>query len=750
MTDRLELNRRQFVVTTAAVGGGMALGFAMPASALVLPEPWKTPPAAAGAEINAWIVISPDDTITIRVGQTEIGTGTITAMPMIVCEELECDWSKVNAEYASGNRSLRENNVYGRMSIGGSASVTQSRDFLQKAGANARERLKMAAAAEWNVPVTEITAVKSVLTHTPTGRKLRYGQVAAKAVPMRLEKDPVIKHPSQFNFLGKENDKAKRFDTPLKVNGSAVFGIDVKVPGAVIAAVKVAPVFGAKVKSFDAASAKARPGVIDVIEMGKNKKHSAATFASQLNSGVAVIANTYWQARTALDAMAIEWDEGDLVKISTQSHARETRAALDKPGGAIANQVGDAVAGLKDARRTVEAIYETPFIDHALLEPLSATASVTADKIEIWVSTQNPISVIDVAAEESGMSKDKIFCNTTFIGGGFGRRGVSDDVRQAVFLSKTLNRPVKVMWSREETLRQGTYRPTAMAKFKGGLDADGNISTMHVTYAGHSTTVLRGAALGNGIDDKNKIDANQLRGIRDVDYALPNFLVEWHAVQTHVPTGAWRGPGVCQNAFMYESFIDEMALAGGKDPVAMRRNLLRNAKDPGWLKVLNEVAEKSKWGKPMPKGSAQGMAMTIDHGTITAAVVEVSVSQGGEVKVHTLDMAFDIGHVFYKDAIIAQIEGGTAMGLSSLLYEEITLRNGRVVEGNFDDYRIVRIDEMPQVNVHFGGLTGGDKVTGVGEPSTVIVPAAVANAIFRATGKRVRSMPLKNLDLSWS
>ncbi len=750
MTKHLDMNRRQFAVTAAAVGGGIALGFALPreASAVVLPEPWKAPPAVAGSEINAWIVIAPDDTITIRVGQTEIGTGTITAMPMIVCEELECDWSKVNAEYASGNRSLRENNVYGRMGIGGSSSVSLSRDFLQKAGANARERLKMAAAAEWNVPVTEITAAKSVLTHAASGRKLTYGQVAAKAVPMRLEKDPAIKHPSQFNFLGKTD--VKRLDTPLKVNGSAVYGIDVKVPGAVIAAVKVAPAFGAKVKSFDAASAKARPGVIDVIEIGKEKKHSPATFASQLNSGVAVIANTYWQARTALDAMAIEWDEGDLGKISTESHARETRAALDKPGGAIANKVGDAVAGLKDARRTVEAIYETPFIDHAMMEPISATASVTADKIEVWVSTQNPISVIDVAAEESGMSKDKIFCNTTFIGGGFGRRTVSDDVRQAVFLSKTMNRPVKVMWSREETLRHGTYRPTAMAKFKGGLDADGNISAMHVTYAGHSTPVLRGAALGNGIDDKNKIDANQLRGIRDIDYALPNFLVEWHAVQTHVPTGAWRGPGVCQNAFMYESFIDEMALAAGKDPVAMRRNLLRNAKDAGWLKVLNEIADKGKWGKPLPKGTAQGIAMTLDHGTICGAVAEVSVSQGGEVKVHSVDMGFDIGHAFYKDAILAQLEGGAAMGLSSVLYEEITLRNGRVVEGNFDDYRIVRIDEMPQVNVHFGGLTGGDKVTGVGEPSTVIVPAAVANAIFRATGKRVRSMPLKNLDLSWS
>ena len=756
MTDTLEMNRRQFAVTTAAVGGGMVLGLNLTggvanAANAVMPEPWMSPPGNVGAEINAWIVIAPDDTITIRVAQNEIGTGTFTSMPMLVCEELECDWSKVQAELASANRTIRENGVYQRMGVGGSGSVTGSREYLMKAGASARERLKLAAAAQWNVPVTEIDAKASKLTHRPTGRTLRYGEVAARAATVRLEKEPEIKKVGEFTFIGKV-DNVKRFDTPVKVNGSAVFGIDAKVPGMLHAAVKTSPVFGAKIKSFDAASAKARPGVIDVLELGKDPKHSAANWANQSRSGVAVVAQHYWQARTALDAMQMEWDEGAAGRTSTDEFFKTAIATLDKPG-AIAKKNGDALSAMKDARRTIDSLYTTPFVDHAVMEPINATVLVGPGKVEVWASTQNPQATLEITAEELGVPKESVHVYSAFVGGGFGRRGGSGgaEARQAAFLSKTLGgKPVKVIWSREETTRQGAYRPFEAARFKGGLDANGNINAMHVIYAGQSTTIQRGGALGNGIDANNKVDANQIRGITDVEYTFPHMQLDWHAVQTHVPTGAWRGPGVNQNAFMYESFIDECCAAGGKDPVEMRRVLLANAKDPGWLKVLNEVATKANWGKPLPKGSGQGFAMTLDHGTIIACVAEVTVSKGGELRVVSADMAFDMGNIVNKADIIGQFEGGTAYGLSAMLHEEITVRNGRVVEGNFDDYRLMRIDEMPVVRAHFGGMTGGAKWTGIGEPTTVIIPPAVGNAIFRATGKRVRSMPLKNEDLTWS
>ena len=751
MTNKLEMNRRQFVVATAAVGGGLALGVGegVAATANMMAEPWKAPPVVSGVEINAWILIAPDDTILIRVGQAEMGQGVFTSMPMIVCEELQCDWSKVKAEYADANRDAKENNVYKRMGTGGSNSVRSSREYLQQAGASARERLKAAAAAQWGVPATEVEAKDSKLTHKASGRTLRYGEVAARAALVKLEKEPGLKTPDQYTFMGKAT--VKRVDTPLKVDGSAVFGIDVKLPGLLHGAIKMAPVFGAKLKKFDAAAAKAMPGVIDVVELGKEgqSKHTVATYASHLEAAVVVVANSYWQAKTALDAMPIEWDEGNLAKTSTDDYVKQAMAALGKEGG-VGRKDGDAPAALKSASKVYDFTYETPWLEHATMEPFNATAQVRADRVDVWVPTQNPQNARLVASQQAGVKEDQVYVSQTFLGGGFGRRTIGDDVRQAVEVSKAMGgRPVKVVWSREETMRHGTYRNFAAARFQASLGADGMPTAIYIRYAGHSTPIQR------QVPPKDNVDIGQLRLLVDSPYQIPNFQIEFTPIQTHIPSGAFRGPAANQNSFKIESFVDELAIAAGKSPLEYRLKMLQGYKDPSAARLLTEVAAKSGFGKKLPKGQGQGIAIgawpnfTPNDGTFVATVATVDVSQGGEVKVKTVDIAYDMGNVVNFADTQAQWEGATAMGVGGTLYEEITVRNGRVVEGNFDDYRILRIDEMPKVN-SYPVLSGGNRWGGVGEPGLVALVPAITNAIYAATGKRVRSLPLKNHDLTWS
>ena len=739
MTNRLEIDRRQFGLTAAAVGGGLAISLNFTPEGLaqsINPQPFAPIAGAGGTEINAWMVIAPDNTVVIRVAKTEMGNGAMTAMPLMICEELECDWTKVKVEYADANRNVVENQVYKSMSTGGSQSVRTSREYLQLAGASARERLKAAAAQQWNVPVADIEAKNSVLTHKPTGRKLTYGEIAAKAAVVRLEKEPAIKTPDQYVLMGKAN--VARFDTPAKSNGSAVFGMDIRLPGMLTGVAKHSPVHGGKVKSFDFAAIKDRPGVKAAIQVGGQGNE---------RSGVVVVAETFWHAKTALDLLPIEWDDGDGAKFDTATIYASAYKALEQPG-AVGRKEGDVATALKGATKTIEATYLVPYLDHATMEPLNATAKVSADRVDVWLGSQNADGALAAAANKAGVPPSKAFMYNAYLGGGFGRGGGNEPMLEAITASKALGGvPVHVIWTREETTRQGQYRPMAAARFEGGVGPDGMPTAYYARVTGDSRAIRANPAEFA----KTGVDTGTTGNIQSMPYAIPNIQVEFTPNQTHLRLGAFRAPSANVSGFQLESFIDELAFAGGKDPAELRRALLRNAKDPGWLKVLNDLSEKSGWGKKtFPKGTAQGMALVESHGTIFGEVATVQVSPGGEVKVLRVDVSFDSGYVVNKSDVEAQTQGSIAMALTATLYGEMNIRRGRVVEGNFDDYQMLRIDEMPHVEVSYGGLAGNNKWGGLGEPAVPPLFPAVANAIFRATGKRIRTLPLKNHDLSWS
>ena len=722
MTNRLGMNRRQFVVSTAAVGGGMALGVN-----------WQGGIVGANAadgdvDFGAFLVIGADDKVTVRVPSANVGNSARTQVSMMVCEELQCDWTKVQSSGLSATRNLLDKGVYTSL-YGNAKSVVRERDRLLQAGASARERLRTAAAQQWNVPLAEIEAKDSKLIHKPTGRSLRFGEVAAKAAAIKLDAEPQIKPMDKWTVLGTAHAKIEALGM---VNGTAKYGIDAVVPGTLYAAIRQAPVHGATLKSFDANALKDRPGIVKVVAIGGpgTDKSTADTVNSKLRSAVAVVAEHFYQAKSALDILPIEWDEGAAGKVNNEDIRKQYLAKLDEPGKQD-KKVGDAPAAMKTAYRTVEAIYETPYIDHALMEPINGMALVTPDRVDIWGAVKLAPTAQKVAAEETGIPQSKVFVNTddTYLGGDFGRRHYADETRAAVAIAMQVpGRPVKVIWTREETMRQGRYRPLAISKFQAGIDRDGNLLSWTNRHVGGSL-----ASLGP-----------------DFDYIIPNVLVEHHPLDSHLVSGPYRGPGHNQNPFKVESFMDEVAQAGGKDPLELRRQLLKDVKDPGWLKSLNEVAQKAQWGKPLPKGRAQGFAIYQRAATQTAEIAEVSVSQGGEVRVHTVDVAFDCGVAMNPNVVASQYEGGIMFGVSDTLYSELTVRNGRVVEGNFDDYRMMRMDEAPLVRIHWGGLTGGNKLTPVGEQPNGAVSPAICNAIFRATGKRIRSLPLKNHDLSWT
>ena len=734
MTKHLAMNRRQFIITTTIVGGGMAIGI----SALLNGE--NT--AADDVEMSAWLAIGSDGTLVLRTPKAEAGNGSNTAMRMFLCEELDCDPVTVKLEPAQVNRDFRENKVYS--SKGGhetwfAGRSNELREGVQQVGASARERLKLAAAQAWNVPATDLVSKDNEIRHPSSGRKLGYGQLAAKAATVKLAQEPKIKAAAEWTLMGKRSIAQQ--NAHLKVDGSGIFGIDVRLPGMLYAAIRHAPVQGAKLRKFDAGAVKNMPGVVSVIALGpENDKSTPVTFQSKLRCAVVVVADHYWNARKALDVLPVEWDEGDLAKASSENYRAQYLAKLDTPGR-VAKKEGDFPAALRGAARTIEAVYESPYLEHAPMEPLNATAHVTGDRVDIWVSTQQQEIALRVASEESGLSPDKVFVHPVMVGGQFGRRNHNDETRQAVAIAKAVGKPVKLIWSREEMMRQGRYRPNAITKFQAGLGPDGLPIAWFVRQAGHSFQLQQDPTF-DGFD----VIAMRPLSIEN-EYTIDNTLIEFHPMLTNVNAHSFRGSGA---TFQRECFVDEVAHAGDKDPLELRRWLLRNAKEPGWLKVLNEVAEKSNWGKKLPKGRAQGMAINLDHGAIVAEVAEVSVSPAGEVKVHSFDVAFDIGNVVNPDGVRAQMEGGVLFGLSNTLREEITIKNGSVIQGNFDEYQLLRIGETPEIRVHFGGNTGGEKCQPCGEAPVPLVTPAICNAIFRATGKRVRSFPLKNHDLRWT
>jgi isoquinoline 1-oxidoreductase beta subunit len=717
MTKLGTLSRRDFLNVSAAAGGGLAIGFHLPMGG----DGSAAAQAGKGIEMNAWLVIGADDAVTIRVHRSEMGQGSSTAIPQLVAEELECDWSKVRMEFASVMRHIRENKVYVSFSTGGSRAIRDSHTYLRKAGATAREMLKTAAANSWGVAAAECKTEKGFVIHAASGRKVNYGAVAEAAAKVAPPADVKFKPDSAWTIAG---TSPARFDLPSKVDGSAVYGMDVKVPGMVHAAIKQSPVFGGKVKSVDEAKVKSMPGVIAVVKLPGD-------------GAVAVVAERFWQAKTAMDALPIVWDEGEHAKVSQATIVDRLKKGLDEPGAKVRHD-GDFDGTFAKAAKKVEAEYFAPFLDHACMEPMNCTAQVTADGVEIWVPTQNVEGALAAAAEAAGVGPEKVKANLMLLGGGFGRRGRQDYVTQAVHIAKAAGKPVKLIWSREEDIQHGFYRPISMGRLQAGLDASGNLTAYAHKVCGQSIFAY---LLPHNIRDG--WDASSMDGTYNQAYKMPNCKFDYVMRNTHVPVGFWRSVGSSQNAFITESFMDEVAHAAGKDPVEFRRGLIANK---SWLNVLNMAADKGNWGKPLPKGSGRGIAINACFGSITAHVAEVTVNARGRLKVDRVVVVLDTGHAVHPDNIAAQNEGGVAYALTAMLHGEITLKDGRVEQSNFDNYPSILIDQMPKVESHLS-LTQGDWWGGVGEPSMAPLMAAVCNAIFMATGKRIRSLPLKDQDI---
>ena len=737
-----EISRRRFVVTAVAAGGGLVLGLATTKRdarragvvTQISGRPWESLAGKSDIEVGPWIVIAPDDTVTIRIGQSEMGQGVITSCAKMLAEELECDWTKVRAEYVSVNRHFRENKVYKRLVTTSSSSVRLGRPYLTQAGASARERLMAAAAQTWNVPGAELTVKDGVITHTPTGRTLRYGQVAQKAAAIKLASEPAVKTTDQYTLM---NQPTKLLETPPKVDGSAVYGIDIRLPDMLYAAAKASPVFQGKLKSYDANVVKNRPGVHSVVEFG----------GLGIEAGVAVVADSYWHAKSALDLLPVEWDEGAHGNENSEGFFKMARIALDQPGTKVVTKIGDAEGALKNTSRVVEAVYELPYLDHAVMEPYNCTAQVTPDRVDIWVGSQEPEAATEDASKITGVPVENIYLHNCFLGGGFGRRGNQDDVRQAVAIAKQMGgRPVKVIWSREETMRHGYYRPMRVSRFRAALAPDG-------TPVAWTTRVI-------GVDENYPNDEQAIRGLHRLPYLVPNQQFDYQLVKTHVPTGPWTSVGRSQNEFFLETFVDELAHAAGKDPYEYRRTLLAsNPQFPlgkAWNQVLSVVAEKSGWRQPLPPGTGRGIAIGDSRRvsrkeiTICATAARVSVSKKGEVRVERVDVAIDTGPFLVNPlAAERQVEMQVAMGTAATLFQEITIEKGRVVQSNFDSYPLLRAKEVPEIGVHWVRATD-EPIAGIGEEAIGWVAPAICNAIFAATGKRIRSLPLKKHDLSRS
>src|SRR5215471_5569953 len=723
-----KLSRRHFIVGSAAAGGGLALGFNLPVGG----DPATAAPAAnVGAEVNAWVVIKPDDTCVIRIARTEMGQGTRTGLAQLVAEELGCDWKKVTTESITPGTNLARKRVWGEMGTGGSRGIRSSQDYVRRGGAAARMTLLQAAADQWKVPVRELSVANGVITHAASNRTTTYGGVAAAAAKLDAP-DPAsitLKDPKTWTIAGKP---MKRLDTADKLNGSKQYAIDVNLPGMLCAAIKDAPVFGSKVVSYDESKIAGRPGVRRVLKVN--------------DTAVAVVADTWWHAKSALDALPIVWDEAENASVSSATIASHLEEGLSASVNNGSRQNGDAVKAIAQAARKVEAVYSTPFLAHSCMEPMNTTVIISADKAEAWVPSQNVEASLAALSEASGipLAKCEVYRNDP--GGGFGRRGGTQDfVHKAVPIAKEFpGVPIKMIWSREEDLAHDFYRPISQCKMSAGLDSDGNLIALHVRICGQSiNATLNPAGIVNGKDRR------QLQGLWEepdaaqLGYTVPNLLIEYVMRNTHVPVGPWRGANTNQNGVYMECFIDEVARAVGKDPLEFRRALM--SKHPKHLAVLNAAAQKADWSRPLPSGIHRGIAQFMNQGTTTAAVAEVSVSDRGQVKVHRMVVALDCGHVVNPDQVAAQIEGTVAFGLTATLYGECRVKDGRMVDLNFDSYPIMRLAEMPKVEAVL--VPSGDGWGGVGEPSISVVAPAVLNAIHAATGKPVRQLPLKNVKL---
>jgi isoquinoline 1-oxidoreductase beta subunit len=726
-TDSLiNVSRRKFLISSAAAGGGLALGlnlpFGMSASAAAA--------AAADTEMNAWVVIKPDDTTVIRIVRAEMGQGTLTGLAQLVAEELECDWSKVTTERVTPGRNLAAKRAWGDMSTGGSRGIRTSQDYIRRGGAAARIMLLQAAADEWKVPVGELTVSNGVIRHAGSGRSTSYGKVAGAAAKL-TPPDPKsikLKSPKDWKVAGKP---MKRLDTAPKLNGSMVYAIDVKLPGMLNAAIAQCPVFGGKLVSYDDAKVKSMPGVRGVVKVD--------------DAAVAVVADTWWRAKKALEAMPIVWDEGPAAKQTSALIAEHLKSGLTSSDAFADINDGDAVQAIAGAAKKVEAVYATPFLSHATMEPMTATVRVTADRAEAWVPSQSAEASLAALSEMSGLPLAQCDVYNHTLGGGFGRRGGTQDyVRQATVIAKQFpGTPVKLIWSREEDQGHDYYRPISQCKLSAGLDDQGNLVGMHIRVSGQSINAyLNPGAIKDGKDIRQLQGLWKQPGDAQIGYTPPSLRTEYAMRNTHVPVGPWRGVNTNQNGVYLECFMDEVAKAAGKDPLEFRRALMAN--HPKHLAVLEAAAEKAGWGKPLPAGMYRGIAQFMGYGSYSAAVAEVSLADG-KVKVHRMVLAINCGHAVNTDQIAAQVEGSVAYGLSATFYGECSVDKGRIVETNFDTYPVLRLAEMPKVESVI--VPTYDFWGGVGEPTICVVAPSVMNAIFAATGKPVRTLPLKHSNL---
>lgn len=718
MNDIFKIDRRNFLQLGVSVGGGLILGFNFSPSGGISEAKART---AASFPLNAFVRIGDDDTITIIVNKSEMGQGVYTSLPMLLAEELECDWGKIRVEAAPVSPVYNHTEWGPMQGTGGSSSVKSEWERFRKAGATAREMLLAAAASTWKVNKMTCHAEKGKVIHT-SGKSLTFGKLAKMAARIPVPKLVILKEPESFKIIGKS---VKRLDTPEKTNGKAIFGFDTGFPGMLTALIARPPVFGGKVTSINAEKTKAVPGVKDVL---------------QVPSGVAVIADGFWPAKKGRDLLEIVWDEGDGAKLST-ARLKEAYNGLAKTPGSVARKEGDAEAALRGEAIQISAEYQVPYLAHAMMEPLNCLVDFRGNSCEIWTGTQMQTADRNTAAHILGLKPEQVKLHTTFLGGGFGRRAnpYSDFVGEAAHVAKALGKPVKVVWSREDDIRGGYYRPLWSDRITAALDEEGSPVAWQHTIVGQS--ILEGTVFKGMI--KKGIDATSVEGAEDIPYDIPNILVDVHSPKIGIPVQWWRSVGHSHTAFVVESFIDELAHEAKKDPFEFRRKLL--AYHPRHKGVLELAAEKANWGASLPAGRGRGIAVHDSFGSFVAYVAEVSVSDDGRIRVHKVVCVIDCGRVVNPDTVAAQMEGGMVFGLTAALYGEITLNNGRVEQSNFHNYRMLRMNEMPEMEVHI--VRSWKPPGGVGEPGVPPIAPAVANAVFAVTGKRIRSLPFRREEL---
>jgi len=713
MNKQFNPSRRQFVLTSAAISGGFALGLQMPS---------KAQDVVAGSDVNIWVQISPDDTVTIKYARCEMGQGSMTSAPQMVADELDASWDQVQIEYVDVNEHIRMDRAWGAMVTVGSQTIRNSQEYLRNAGASARAMLVAAAASEWGVPQSEINVSNGVISHTASGRESGFGALAGAAAAQPVPETVTLKDPADWHIIGQS---PQRVDIPPSVDGSQVYGVDVELPGMVYAAMATCPVFGGTVGSFDATKARTRRGVMDVVAIDGNS--------------VVVVADNWWRANKALQEVEVNWDtngNGDVTSEAILETFKTSLAASD--AAPLPNNAGDADQALANAEQVLEADYFTPFLSHSPMEPMGATVRITGDRVDIWASTQSPEGLVTEMANALGVEQENVYAHRVQAGGGFGRRGGSRDyARAAALIAAELpdGTPVKMLWNREEDTQHDFYRPLAMYRLKGGLDSDGYISGWKARIAsGSILNQMRGAPLRGGVD------FTAVEGFTDLPYNISDQFQDFKLTPTHVPLGFWRTVGWSQTPFAREQFIDELAVAAGEDPYQFR--LKHMAEDELSRHILEKVADAIGWEEAPAPGNFRGIATTEPYGSYTAAAVELSVNDAGVINIHRVVQGINTGHMVNPDNVTAQLEGATVWAISAAMWGEITLDQGKVQESNFHNYRLLRMSEMPVIDTVLeatGGFWGG-----VGEPGQAPILPALCNAIYAATGTRVRSLPLKH------